>query len=152
MKNSLIKNHFFLVILSSLCFSFLLCNNANAQSAESKYQTETIYLRSYNYVKNGQKYPKGFLGLKLKKELEVSPGAMAEYKNYEKNSYKSLAFLTAAMGAYIAGLYISEEKEALRGGFFLGSLASLTVSIPFAFKAQNSYTKSIWIRNGDVLK
>ncbi len=152
MKNYPVKDNFILVVLLLSCFYLGFSNNVDAQSTKSKYQTETIYLLSYNYVKNEQKYPIGFFGNKLKKEMEVSTNAMAEFSKFEKNRNYSFVYSLIGLGSVITGSLIDEEKEVLRGSFFLGGLVSIGVSIPFGFKARKHFSKSLWIRNSDVLK
>ncbi len=139
------------MLIVTLLSAFLF-SQINAQTAVEKFEQEAIYLSNTKYVKNGQKYPLGFFSGNLKKEMTISPAAMAEWGQHEKSRNKFLVFYGVGVASLITALVIDDDQEALKTGFLVGSLAAITVSIPFANKSEKSYQKAIWLRNRDILR
>jgi hypothetical protein len=106
---------------------------ANARKGNEKYQPDFIYLYLFQYEKNGKTYSTGVLHSKLRKELEISPGAMAAFQNYQKNDRIFWGNYAVGLGAFVASRVVDSEK--LQNGLLLGSAGALLVSIPFAIKS-----------------
>ena len=132
-----------------VCTLFLL-NVANAQyQVDRNYSAKTIYLKGNKYIKDGLEYPSGFFFQNLKKEMKVSPQAVAEYSRYENKRNTSLFLTTAALVALVASPYVDDRQT--RNGLILGGLGLSLVSIPISLKSANHFHKAIWLRNGDAL-
>lgn len=142
------RNLFALFILLSV-FSFSVCQS---QTVLEKYDKETIYLSTYhNYIKNGESYWIGFFGERLKKEMEVSPNAVIEYKKFSNKRNVSLALVGVGMAAMIGGLVNYDENDP-NNGLLVGGYVSVLGGSIFALSSQRHRSKAIWIRNRDVLK
>jgi len=135
-----------------VCTSFFF-NAVQAQyQVDRNYAAKTIYLKGNRFVKDGIEYPNGFLFQNLKKEMEVSPHAVIEFKKYEKK--RNIGIILSAAGL-IGTLYavpqVVSGNEKFGRNLMLGSLSASLISIPFTLKSVNHFHKSIWIRNGDAL-
>ena len=143
-----------ITVLSILAASLLLAcfAPASAQTGYEKYQSETIYLQSGKYVKNGEKYPLGFFSKNLKKELEVSPDAVIEFKKYRKHIKNALIFNLVGAGFAATSTLFKRDDYLGRGGFLVVGVGFVAVGFQQSVKSMNSYQKAIWLRNGEVLK
>lgn len=139
-------------ILFFLSFFLFFVTGTFAQSALEKYDQETIYLSHGKYIKNGQKYPIGLFGNKLKKELEINPNAVLEFKKYERNLWSSVLLYSAGALSLLAANEVDSNNKGLKNGLYIGGIGMITATIPFAIKASKSYHKSIWLRNRGVFK
>ena len=137
-------NNYLLILLCTI-----IMNSLNAQVTE-KYESQTIYLQSGGYVKDGKKYHLGFFGEKLKKEMEVSPEAMIIYEKFQKQHRRDLILAGVIITAGFSALLVHDRG--LKNGLLLGGAAIPLVTIPFGNSAGNNFQKAIWIRNRDVLK
>jgi hypothetical protein len=127
----------------------IILNSINAQVTE-KYESQTIYLQSGGYVKDGKKCHIGFFGEKLKKEMVVNPEALNIYEKFQRQRRRDLFFVGVMITAEFSALFIHDRD--LKNGVLLGGLANPFVTIPFGNNAGNNLYKAIWTRNRDVLK
>jgi hypothetical protein len=140
------------VTILCVCTGMIWCAPATAQSPMEKYQAESIYLQPFAYVKNGQRYPLGLFNKSLKKEMEISPNAMLEYKRYVKNRNFAYAAYFFGIGAYAAGLLVDSENQPLKDLLKTGGLGMIAGSFYFAIGTSKHLNKAIWLRNGEILK
>lgn len=122
---------------------------AHSQITNEKYQTESIYLQNFKYIKNGTETRITAWNKDLKKEMEVSPDAVMEYDKFLKKRKTAFLLATAGLVSAITGLYV--DNEALQYGLVLGGLGLAIVSVPISGKANKSLDKAIWLRNGAIL-
>jgi len=139
---------FFLITLLSISLFSL-----NAQeSAIKKYQANSIYLQTgfggLKYVKEGQVQRIGFMGNKLKQEMQVSPNAIIEFKKYQKNRWISIGLSVASGVLLVSSISDGEFKST---PYWLG-LGTTMMSGLFGVHSFNKRGKSIWIYNHDTLK
>ena len=132
-----------------LLFFFSL-STAQAQFVNKDYQIESIYLKGAKYVKNGIVYPRGFFDVKLKNEMEISPNAVIEFKKYQKK--RNIALILSTLGLVTITAAIDPNNANTSPSLVVIGLGAALVAIPFSVKATNHFHKSIWIRNGDILK
>lgn len=137
---------------STLAFSFFLffAFLSNAQDRCDKFQKESImYVRPYAFFRGGESHPAGLFYGKLKKELEVSPMAIAEFKKYRTN--RNIAYLMsgASLGALIGAGYMDDRRW--QGAFLIGSLGLSIGSIRFSLDATDNLHRSVWLHNEDLL-
>lgn len=138
-----------LLALLTLLFIITFFSTAQAQIDNKKYKTESIYFKGFKYVKNGVEYPVGFFGKNLKKEMEVSPNAVIEYKRYEKKRNTALVIYSIGLATVISGLVVDDNN--LRNGLLIGGAGVTIVSFVISDKADESFEKAVWIRNGEIL-
>lgn len=114
------------------------------------YESETIYLQNSTYVKGGVKYPLGFFHSRLKKEMQISPDAMLEFRKYERKRNAFIGTYAIGSALLISNLFV---KNANTQRVLLGaSLGVMVISIPFSIQSGNHLNRAVWIRNGDVLE
>ena len=107
-------------------------------------------MKGNKFIKDGIEYPSGFLFQNLKREMEVSPHAVIEFKKYEKN--RNIGIGLSITGLVVALYSINRiGRNEVNEGVLLGSLGASLISIPFSIKSTNHFHKAIWIRNGDAL-
>lgn len=123
-----------------------------AQSVLEKYDSETIYLSTYKYYKNGESHRIGLMAKNLKKEMAISPNAMIEFGKFEKKQKQAILFWSAGILTFASSYLIDKEKEELRASMQLAGVVMFYVSIPLQLKATKQLNKSVWVRNRDVLK
>ena len=134
-----------------VCTTFLL-NAVNAQyKVDRNYASKTIYLKGNKFIKDGIEYPSGFLFKNLKKQMEVSPQAVIEFKKYEKNRNAAIVLSTVSLVGYLYALPRIIINNNNTNGVVLGAIGVSLISIPFSLKSANHFHKAIWLRNGDAL-
>ena len=138
----------FLAIIIAVATVFPL----HAQYMEDQYDKETIHLSVLKYTKNGESYPIGLFGKKLRSEMAVSPDAAIEFKSYEDNQKKALVFSAIGLGAIIGGFNLNDSHAAEKVALFMGGAGMVVVSLPLSVKSKKSLHKAIWLRNREVLK
>lgn len=135
----------------TLVFFVITCTlNSLAAQFNDIYQKETIYLQNSTYVKGGVKYPLGFFHSRLKKEMQISPDAMLEFRKYERKRNTFIATYAVGSGLLISNLFVkkpSTQKVLLGAG-----IGVMVISLPFSIQSGNHLQKALWIRNGDVLE
>ena len=133
-----------------LAFLFLFASFLTAQDRCDKFQKEAImYVRPYAFFKGGESHPSGFFYGKLKKEMEVSPMALAEFKNYKRNRNISYLMIGASLGALIGTGYVDDRRW--QGALLIGSLGLSIGSIRFSMDSMNNLHRSVWLHNEDLL-
>ncbi len=139
-------------MLSFLVFSISILLSTSAQSQQSleRYCAKSMYLQAGKYIKNGKSYPTGFLGGKMKKEMENSRDAMLAFTQFEKGRNLSMTLSLVAVGAVISSTFVDNSN--LRGGMLLGGLSSLLIALPISFNSSDNLQKAIWCRNRDILR
>jgi hypothetical protein len=114
------------------------------------YQNETIYLQNSTYIKGGIKYPLGFFHSRLKKEMQISPDAMLEFRKYERKRNAFIATYAVGSALLISNVFV---KSANTQRVLLGAgIGVMVISLPFSIQSGNHLQKAVWIRNGDVLE
>ena len=124
-------------------------------SALKKYDREAIYLktgfwRNY-YVKSARQYPTGMGYRKLKRELEVSPLALNEFKSFQRARRTGLALTVVGFLGWAAAPSLSAVSEQAAVASFLGGTVSVLAAIPLNFQANNRLAKSVWLYNRHVV-
>lgn len=112
----------------------------------SSYATESIYLQSNSYVKDGVRRPVGFLGANLKKEFELYPESMTWFRKHQTKRIIGSVVRLAGLGLLI-GAGATDDRDT----FDLLSAGGLTltfISLPISRAAENNLNKAVWIRNG----
>jgi len=142
---------FFILLL---CFSGLISLSAQ-ESAVKQYQENSIYLQSrfggYKYIKEGKVYRKGFMAFKLKRELQVSPNAIIEFKKYQRNKWLAAGI---GIGGYVL---LASSFDVSNGGsvnintYFI-SLGTFATCALVAKHSRNKLHKSVWLYNQDILR
>lgn len=135
----------FLVL--TILFTFQL---TYAQDAFKVYKMESIYLEGGKFVKNDVKYPVGLFSHKLGKEMNVSPHAVAEWKQYK--NFRNWGFVTSLVGLGLTLSSLTTDNQELQTGLLLSGLTMSIVSIPLSIKANNQLQKAVWTRNRDILQ
>jgi hypothetical protein len=110
------------------------------------YATESIYLQANSYVKDGIRYPVGFLGANLKKEFELYPESMTWFRKHRTKRIIGSVVRLAGLGLLI-GASATDDRDT----FDLLSAGGLTltfISLPISRAAENNLNKAVWIRNG----
>lgn len=140
-----------------LFFTMIICLSglgflSAQESVLKKYQANSIYLQQgfggYKYVKEGQVQGLGFMGNKLKKEMQVSPNAVVEFKKYQKNRWISIG-LAVASGVLVVSAF--RDGELRPTPYWLG-LGTATMSGLFGVHSLNKRQKSVWLYNQDILR
>jgi len=143
------KNVKLLLFVITTCFIFSISSNAQL-TVDKNYYANTIYLQGNMYVKNGIKKPSGFFMQNLKKEMEISPMGMKEFKKFERKRNTSLLLTGGAVAATL--LIFRTDNEKVQAGLAVGALGLSIISIPLSVKSANHFQKAIWLRNDDALK
>lgn len=120
------------------------------QTPGDKYLKESIYLKGFKYVKNGQEYPIGYWGQHLKKEMAVSPNAAMEFRNFERKRKTAFILSTISVASVVSVLFV--DNNDLQVGLLLSGIGLSAISYPLSSKANKSFHKAIWLRNGEILK
>ncbi|MEL6719720.1 MAG: hypothetical protein AAFO82_04460 [Bacteroidota bacterium] len=128
------------------------CYSTNAQNTALKnYQENSIYLKqglfNNNYVKEGKVYPRGFMDSRLKKELEISPNAVVEFKKYRKNQWIAIGMALGYSILYASSIPDNEVKVV--PVIAVGSLVTGTI---VSLHSLNKLEKAIWHYNQDILR
>ncbi len=121
-----------------------------AQDNCEQFQKEAIsFVRPYMYFKGGQSYPSGLFYGKLKKELEISPMGLAEFKKYKRNRNIGYLMIGASIGALLSTGLTDNRKT--QGALLIGSIGFSIGSISFSLDSQRNLHRSVWLRNDDIL-
>ena len=134
-----------------VCFLFLGLSYAMAQNQDSVaikkfYEENTIYWNgSTKYIKNFQSYPLRT----LKQEIQFSPDAIHEYKEYRSDYNIARATLLASSVLLVSGILVKDHEVKL--GLLSCSIITATISIPFSLNANKHLGRAIWLHNRDVL-
>ncbi len=138
------------LLLLTLFFSLPFFRLANAQAELQAYEHDAIYLKLNSYLKNGQKHRYGFGGKNLKKEMEVSPNAVIEYKKAEKNRNLFLVSLLVSSSLTIWEMTTDREDREKRRNITTVNLVPTGFTIYFGIKTINKANKAAKIRNRDI--
>ncbi len=139
-------------LLLTLFLSLPIFQLANAQTELSVYEHDAIYVKFPSYLKNGKKHLYGFGGKNLKKEMEVSPNAVIEYKKVEKNRDLFLVSLIIGSGLTIWRLSTDSDDREKRNNIATANLVPTGFMLYFGIKTINKAKKAAKIRNRDIRK
>ena len=142
------------VLFPTMFTSFITAQDNDFHFSETalpgKYQTETIYLRFNKFGKNGQWQDIGIVGEGLKPEMVISPDAMTIFKKYQRQKRWSLVCAGLQIVTEVAAL--TTGNKAKRTGLHIGGVGISLIAVPIYIGSYQNLNKSVWIRNGDVLK
>jgi len=131
-------------------FYFLIFKTHLSIAQISNYETETIYLKSGVYIKDGKEYPRGFFGGKLKDEMKVNDEVISIFEKYQNK--RKVIF---ACGVYMFTAFIlasTVKNEPIKLGLMVTGTISGTIIFPLSRSANNDLNKSLWLRNRYILK
>ena len=123
------------------------------------YNQETIYLQGIGrlterYVRNGQRYPIGIFGGRIKHEFQGSADGMVSFKRYQ--SVKRAGFVVYALGgaSTIASIFIDQNnhKRPLFTPAYLAGLVGMSVGAGVMGVATNDLRNAIYLRNRDTVR
>ncbi|MEM8527297.1 MAG: hypothetical protein AAGG68_21835 [Bacteroidota bacterium] len=118
-----------------------------------QYKDNSIYLQrslfGHKYVKGGQIYKVGFMGNKLKKEMQVNPNAVVAFKKYRTNQVVA-ASIAVVGSALVIWRFSDQEYEDL--SIFSSALITVGWAGILTELAYSRLQKSIWRYNQDLLR
>jgi len=110
------------------------------------YHESTIYLDGNGkFIKNKSKFPMGFFGNRLKKELSSSPEALAMFKKYRQQTWQGIAIMTVS---FVGGMTLI---AATGNPVFALCIVPYFAGAMQAANANHLYYQAIWIYNGDAM-
>ena len=118
-------------------------------SSQSTYDTSTIYLQSWTYVKNGQQLPYGFMRNKLGGELQVSPDAVVEFDRYRKKYMIGYTLVLAGTGMLLGSIF--SENSSAQIGLGVGAAVGILTGTAVRSRASDHLQKSVWLYNRDAV-
>jgi len=113
------------------------------------YETETLYLTTNSYVKNGREQKLGFLGGKAAGEFRDIPTAWNMYEKYRKNQRVGTAVNIAGSAVAIVSLFSSGGST--NGWLFLGGSVTSSIGSGITLSGQRFLREAVHIRNYNVL-
>lgn len=113
------------------------------------YETETLYLTTNSYVKNGREQKLGFLGGKAAGEFRDIPTAWNMYEKYRKN--QRVGTVVNIAGSALAVVSILSSGSSTNGWPFLGGIITSSIGNAITLSGQRFLRKAVHIRNYDVL-
>lgn len=142
------KNVKLLLSLLGICFLFL---NTNAQlTLDKDSNSNLIKLNGLTYELNGVRKPCGVFHKNIKKELEISPNAIIEFKKFERNRKIAFAVYAGSLASMIVVSQIEKEPSKRLFNLRIVGLASIFIIVPILSKSQKHLHKAIGYRNYDV--
>ena len=115
------------------------------------YETETIYLTTSAYIKNGHKQRLGFLGGQVAKEFEGIPGAWDQYKKYRNHQRAGLLVYAVGLGAMLAAPGYSSSRSGTGQFMYLGGVAIAGAGGGMLASSRTFLSQAIYLRNYTVL-
>jgi hypothetical protein len=109
------------------------------------YDTTSIYLQAGHYIKNGQKYPYGFFGNKLKAEMQVNKdAALSFHKFQEKQKYAALLSAITTISFFVI---LNDTYQYNETPFWVLGITSGVGGMLLSRSAYNHLHKAVWYRN-----
>jgi hypothetical protein len=141
-----IKMSLSMLVLLGLTF-FVSAQSRDSLEIKRYYEKNTIYWPGRRtYVKNDQHFP--FINLKT--EFEFSKEATWEFKEYKKDSRRSIICLVLAETLLLSSFLLTNDPLPSIGLIAAGGI-SLGFSIKFANLSFSHLSRAVWVHNRDVL-
>ena len=115
------------------------------------YETETIYLATRAYMKNGHKRRLGFLAGQAAKEFEGIPGAWDQYKKYRNQQRAGILAYAVGLGAMLAAPAYSSGRSGSGQLLYLGGVVIAGAGAGIMASSRPFLSQAIYLRNYTVL-
>ena len=119
------------------------------------YDQEAIYLNTSfwgtRYIKDSRSYPVGLGFRKLKRELEFSPMALAEFGQFRRSRRTSTVLTIAGLAGWFVAPSLIATNEDAAVTVFLGGSVLMFATIPINIQGNNRLAKSVWLHNRRVV-
>lgn len=113
------------------------------------YETETLYLASKAYYKNGNKYPFGFWGTSNPEEFRNTPASWGLYKKYRTNQWAGILVQGAGLAAAALSLDLYTSKGQL---LYIGGFALIGAGIEISLSGRKYLNQAVYLRNYTVME
>lgn len=116
------------------------------------YESETIYLATKGYIKNGHKQGMGILGGKAAKEFVGIPGAIERYRKYRNNQRLGALLYVAGLATMVASL---SSRNGLRGpglALYIGGSIVTGAGSGVLSSSVRFLSQAIYLRNYNVIE
>ena len=150
--------HHSLLLFLLLVFPLLANGQTFFEEVDSPveaYDREAIYLNTTfwgtRYTKDSRSYPVGWGFRKLKRELEFSPMALTEFRQFRRSRQTTAVLTVVGLAGWLVtpSLIATNEDAALTA--FLGGSILMFATIPINIQGNNRLTKAVWLHNRWVI-
>lgn len=128
-------------------FFTTLFAKAQYPGLERKYHEKTVFLYGNQYMRDDQKLPKSGLAILL----NSYPDSKNEYALSKKWGTIGGLINASSIALSFYGLYQYKENGRDMLPYFVASIATAYLSVPFMKKGRKHLHKSVWLYNKNVL-
>lgn len=115
------------------------------------YETETLYLTTNSYVKNGREQKLGFLGDRAAGEFRDIPTAWNMYRKYRNNQRFGAAIYAAGLVAMVVAPNALSSRSSRGQWLYYGGLIGSSAGLGIALSGRRFLREAVHIRNYTVL-
>lgn len=116
------------------------------------YETETIYLTTGAYMKNGHKRKLGFLSGRAAQEFEGIPAAWNQYQKYRNNQRAGVLVYVIGLGAMLAAPGYASSRSGAGQLLYLGGIAIAGAGGGIMASSRHFLSQAIYLRNYTVME
>ena len=115
------------------------------------YETETLYLTTNSYIKNGREHKLGFLGDRAAGEFRNTPTAWNMYKKYRTNQRLGAALYAAGIVAMVTAPSGFSSRGSAGPLLYVGGLVVSGAGLGVTYSGRRFLREAVHLRNYTVL-